>query len=275
MSTIYQNLFDSHNHSLNSEDGNHSVTFMAEQAILAGVQGFAVTDHCECNLLEETDAHNRMRQTAAEVARAREAFYNRIIISTGIELGQPGFAFQAAEQIVAAQAYDVVLLSLHRIQNYDDFYNLDYSLIAPEELDRMILQYFEELAGLVQWGHFDVVAHMTFPVRYPMLYNGIHVDIRRYAEPIDTVLRLMAQNGKALEINTSGLRSVVGDTMAPAWVVRRFRELGGEFVTIGSDAHFAQDIGKGVQQGMEIMAEAGFTRFAWFRDRKPVMLSII
>lgn len=272
---MYQNLFDSHTHSENSLDGAHSVVFMVEKAVEKGVQGIAITDHCECEELEQRSCAARLRMTAMDVARAREAFGRRIIITSGIELGQPQHDYAGAQRMLEMQGYDFVLLALHRLRGRDDFYDMDFSGMSESDLHAMMLQYFAELLEIVRWGNFDSLAHLSFPLRYPLLRNNIRIDLTRYAEPVDEVLRALAESGKALELNTSGLRQGMRDTLPPAWVVHRFRELGGEMVTIGSDAHTAGEIGAGIRDGMHLLLENGFEQFAFFRDRKPVMLRII
>lgn len=272
---MYQNLFDSHTHSENSHDGVHSVTFMVENAIDRDIQGFAVTDHFDCDHFEEQDCEMRLRQTALDVAMAKAAFRNRLIISTGIELGQVHLNYKAADIALTMVHYDVVLMAVHCMRGWQDFYDIDYKNFSDEDINTMMLQYFDELLELTRWGNFDVLAHLSLPVRYPKLYNDIEIDLTRYTSQIDEILSLLAKNGKALEINTSGLRSSVGKTMPEQWVVQRFRELGGEYVTIGSDAHNAEDIGASITDGMKILADCGFEYFTFYRDRKPVLLKLI
>ena len=81
-------------------------------------------------------------------------------------------------------------------------------------------------------------------------------------------------NGKALEINTSGLRQPIGKTMPTENYVRRFRELGGEFLTLGSDAHFTEHVGAGIDEGYAIAESCGFEYVTYFENRKPVQVKI-
>lgn len=272
---MFQNLFDSHTHSENSLDGHHSVIFMVESAVERGIHGLSVTDHCDCDALEAHSYARRQLLTAMDVAKAREAFRGRLSLTHGVELGQPHYDYAGAERLLASQHFDFVLLALHRMRNQVDFYDMDYAEMSADTLHALTGQYFDELLELVKWGRFDSAAHLTLPARYPKVRQGYQLDLRRYAAAIDEILRVLAQDGKALEVNTSGLRNGQGDTLPPAWILRRFRELGGELVTLGSDAHFAGDIGAGIQEAMQMALDAGFDHFAFYRNRKPVMLRII
>ena len=96
----------------------------------------------------------------------------------------------------------------------------------------------------------------------------------KFSDKVDEILSLLVKNEKALEINTSGLRQKLGKTMPEEDVVRRFKQLGGEFVTVGSDAHYAKDIGAGVDVGMEIAQRIGFDCVTLFQNRQPVQIPI-
>ena len=99
-------------------------------------------------------------------------------------------------------------------------------------------------------------------------------DFSRWQDRIDAILRQLAVKGLALEINTSGLRQPGGTTHPPLSLVRRFRQLGGEFITIGADAHRPEDVGTGLEQAAALAREAGFTHQAVFFGGKMELLPL-
>ena len=115
---------------------------------------------------------------------------------------------------------------------------------------------------------------MTYPLRYIVGEHGIEVDMSKFSDKIDEILTLLVENEKALEINTSGLRQKLGATMPEETVIRRFKQLGGEFVTVGSDAHYAKDIGAGIDVAIEIAQRSGFDCVTLFQNRMPVQIPI-
>lgn len=249
---------------------------MAETAINKELLGFAVTDHCEGDDFDERGYAARIMQSAISVAKTKAAFGYKVVISFGIEIAQVFYDVKAIEDVLKRHHLDFVIGSVHRLM-YEgfDFYSLrDYNSLSKEKLHEYIEKYFEEMVDLIKWGKFDVLGHLSLPVRYPKVYSGIDISFDRYKEQIDEVLRLAAENGKGIEINTSGLRDAVGDTMPPMWMLKRFRELGGEIVTLGSDAHCAEDMGEGLEHAMQMLLDSGFEYFAFFSERKPVMLKI-
>ena len=116
---------------------------------------------------------------------------------------------------------------------------------------------------------------VAYPLRYITGKHKIRVDLRRYDDKIEEILRLTAQNGRAIEINTSGLYGALRDTMPPLCYVKRYRELGGEYITLGSDAHSADALGRGIDSGMEMLLEAGFSYFTFYKERHPLQFKII
>lgn len=274
---MFYNLFDSHTHSRHSADAYHAVAFMAETAIEKELRGFAVTDHCEGDFFDERGYAARIMHSAISVAKARAAFDHQIVITFGIEVAHVFDDMAAIDDIFRRHHLDFVIGAAHKTsyENFEFFNCMDYKSMPAEKLRKYITSYYEDILKLIEWGNFDVLAHLSIPVRYPKLYSGIDVDLTEYKEQIDEVLRLAVQKGKGIEINTSGLRSAIGDTLPPMWVLKRFRELGGEIVTLGSDAHRAEDMGEGLDYAMQMLLDAGYEYFAFFRNREPVMLKII
>lgn len=267
---MYMNLFDSHVHSDNSHDGEHSITFLCENAEQKNLMGLCITDHYELDQnLAQADLC--LRNSFMETGKARQAFDYRLLVMNGIEMGQAIQNKEKAQEILRRYRFDFVLGSLHFIRGMDDFAYIDFSDL---DVDVILTRYFEEILELCQWGQFDSLAHLTYPLRYITGQYHIPVDLSRYDSIIDEILRTLAQKGLGLEINTAGLRREIGQTAPTLPYIKRFRQLGGEILTFGSDAHRAQDLGAGLDTAIEMAKEAGFSYFAFFKKREPRMLSL-
>ena len=127
---------------------------------------------------------------------------------------------------------------------------------------------------LAEWGKFDTYAHLTYPLRYIVGEHHIDIDMARYQKDIDEIFSLLIEKDKPLEINTSGLRQPIGRTLPDESYVRRFKELGGKHVTVGSDSHFVEHMGAGIEQGMQLAKNCGFDSVLIFRQRQPVEIPI-
>ena len=268
----YRFISDSHTHSECSFDGTDSVIMMCEQASGIGLYSMAVTDHCECNEFYEKNVREDISRSIFQISKARAMYHDRLKVFCGIELGQPTQDVEAAREALSMAGYDFVLGSLHNLRGEQDFYFLDYSEeTAREYLDR----YLDELLELVSQNLFDCLAHIDYPLRYMTGNAGIMPDKKLYAEKLDAVLEMLVKNDRAIEINTSGLRQVIGRTLPGAEIIKRFRELGGKYVTLGSDAHRWGDIGSGIETGLDMLSSCGFTHFTIYEKREPRLLPIL
>ena len=268
-------IFDSHVHSDNSPDGNHSITYLGIAAQEMDLFGLCVTDHCEAQAYREERYDKSIFQSVFECKKACRVFGESLKICVGIELGQPMQGIEAAKTVLDSQSFDFVLCSVHNLPGKKDFYYLNYAAMTDGDIHDMMTAYFEEVLQSAKQADFDSLAHLTYPLRYLVGEQGRAVDLERYAPAIDEILRVLAGRGKALELNTSGLRQPYGVTLPQGAVLTRFRELGGQYITIGSDAHYNQDLAAGFAQGFALAKAAGFESYAYFEGREPKTLSIV
>lgn len=255
---------DCHLHTDNSFDSETPAERQVDRAHELGIEYIAITDHCD--ILEWSDLNiARSNAQAAELNRK----YDDLTVLRGIELGEP---LQLPEQTAIALGlceYDFVLCSLHNIAGEEDFYYLHPD---EEQAYDLIGRYFDELLEMVRWNAFDSLAHFTYPLRYITGRDGVRVDMSRFQPIIRRILSELAANGKALEINTSGLRSPDGFLLPTVEYVKLFRELGGRYITLGSDAHVAEHMAVGMREGIAAAKEAGFDCATVFVNRQPVEL---
>ena len=135
---MYMNLFDSHVHSDNSHDGEHSVTFLCENAQEKGLMGLCITDHYELNL-NNAQADMCLRNSFIETGRARQAFDHRLMVMNGIEMGQAIQDLNRANAVLRKYRFDFVIGSLHCDRQMDDYAYVDFSnlLFRSQRLARL------------------------------------------------------------------------------------------------------------------------------------------
>lgn len=268
-----KNIMDQHTHTDNSFDGHHNTMFLCENAVQKGLRSIAFTDHIEMDRYRSDNFDRTAVQSYFESAKARSAFTGRLLVQCGVELGQPVYDKDSSEGLINSMSYDIVIGSVHNLRNKPDFCDLDYN--GDIELCYALLdEYFDEELLLAQWGRFDTLAHLTYPLRYMVGEQKLPIDISRYSKIIDDILSAVIENGKALEINTSGFRQPLGMTMPGRNIISRFRQLGGKYVTVGSDAHYAEHLGAGIEDGMLLARECGFSEITLFIDRYPTAIPI-
>ncbi len=263
-------IADLHMHCEASEDSETPISELCAAAIDKGLAMIAVTDHVELvdYIKDGYDVAARESWSLMEHTVVPRA----VRLLRGIELGEPCFDEALANELLAAHPYDFVLASQHRLSDeLPDYYFIDYSDWTDEMIVREMERYFKELLRVVRWNGFDSLAHLTYPFRYlPQKWRS--GDYTPWSGVIDEVLGTLAANGKALEINTSGIRKGQGMTSPDLPLITRFRELGGERITIGSDAHRAHEVGADLHVAAELAKEAGFTHYTVYFDRQPTTL---
>lgn len=266
----FRYISDSHMHSKNSPDAQDSVILMCESASRMGLYAVTITDHCECNLYWK-DEYDKTVRTSYLQARNANHIYKDLHVYAGVELGQPAQALEAAEDVLNSMELDFVIGSVHNVPDREDFYFLQYT----EDFAKQVLdEYFDELMDTINWGKFDTLAHITYPWRYIMYRDGIQLPPKLYMERFDEVLKALIQKEKALEINTSDLRNGGAEAAPGLELLKRYKELGGNLITIGSDAHRWMDVGAGIEDALEMLSRAGFRYFSVYSGRQPRFLPV-
>ncbi len=139
-------------------------------------------------------------------------------------------------------------------------------------LAAIVAPYFDEVAAGARSGLFDAMGHIDFVKRYLVPHVPV-ADLAEAPELYDDILRALVDSGTALEVNTSGLRQAAGETYPSAAIVRRFRELGGTRLTVGSDAHRADAFAWALDDGYAHARESGFDTLT-FRRGGPDLVSV-
>ena len=264
---------DSHNHSTQSPDGKNTLREMAERACELGIKHYTVTDHLEINKFYDPEFfyEEPVKQSSLLLPPLIEEYRGRLDIHYGVELGQPVHDYALTQRMLDSYDYEFIIGSCHMVKGWDDFYFLDYKEVDPHFLLKL---YFEELLEMAEWGKFDVLGHLTYPLRYIVGDFGIKVDMSQYEGVISEIFRTLVKNGMGIEINTSGLRQKIGVTLPDEHYIRLYRKTGGEILTIGSDAHCTADLGKGIAEGISLAKKCGFDRIYYYDHRKPVAIKI-
>lgn len=269
----FKNLADLHVHTDNSFDGNHSTMYMCETAYMKGLRAVAFTDHLEIDGFFKGQFDRTAIQSYFEIAKARSAFSGKLLVCVGAEIGQAVYDKNIAEKLLETMNYDFVIGALHNLPDTEDFYYMNFDDESIDYMD-LLRQYFEWELELAKWAKFDTLAHITYPLRYIVGKYNKTVDMTRFNEIIDEILITLIKNEKALEINTSGLRNAIGETSPNESIVKRFKQLGGKYITVGSDAHYAEHLGAGISEGYEIALRCGFDKIAVYQGRTPTLIPI-
>lgn len=261
-----QRIMDMHVHSDNSPDGHHSPMYICENAVDKGLRAIAFTDHCEIDKFFTHKYNSMVFHSYFECLKARTAFEGELLVLLGIEIAQPLYDRALSEKIISNHKYDIILGSIHTPKGFD----CDVKEIPYDEIDvyEFMNNYFRELTELAYWDGCDVLAHITCPMRRIQGKYNIEFDYSKIAKATDELLKAIIENNKSLEINSSGLRQLMGRPMPDENIIERYRQLGGKNITIGSDAHSAQEVGSGVYECMKLLKKHGFEKINFYTGRE-------
>lgn len=264
-------FFDYHIHNRISFDSEEPLINHCENALKRGLNEIALTNHYELDMVVQgRTAPPDLEAEERELQEAREKYAGKLTILRGIELGQPHYDLGAAKKLIAEREYDIVLGSLHNGMKGEDFYFLNYHDYTDEELIRLWEDYLVLLADIAWNADIDVMTHILYPLRY-------FEAKRKACLPMELVLfepifKGLIARGIALEINTSALRSGALPEPDPGLRLLKFyRSLGGEYLSVGSDAHRARDIGKSQTEARALAEAAGFGYLTTFRKRQKIL----
>ncbi|HEX8939582.1 MAG TPA: histidinol-phosphatase HisJ family protein [Candidatus Limnocylindrales bacterium] len=250
---------DAHLHTDLSPDSDVPLDLYAAQAVQLGIAELAVTDHLDFNPAAPAFAYAEFARRERVVRTAAERWGDRVAIRFGVEVTYERAYEDAISDHLARHAYDYIIGSVHAMKYSPYTAGRVGSFVAGKTVPQVVAPYFEEVAAAVRSGLFDTIGHLD----YVKKYVAAHVpppELAAHPEVYEPVLRLLVETGTALEVNSSGLRQAPRETYPAGWVVARFRELGGERVTAGSDAHRADWFAYGLEEAYRLAAEAGFDR---------------
>lgn len=263
-------LADYHMHSRVSPDARYSMAEMAEAALRAGMDEVCFTDHIEPVAWNGRDPIEFYDWAALsrEFAEAQSAVGGRIRLRLGIELGEAVLDLpRTAALLKDAPELDFIIGSTHILSERFDL--VDMYFFHPRDEEEALLgiaDYLRLVKRTAEWGGFDVLGHLTLPLRYLNENQGFHLSFDPFEAEVEDILRTVVQKGRGIELNTNR-----GNTPLPdeKWL-RMYRDLGGEIITLGTDAHTPEFAGCAVRERQDLLRRCGFTRFCTFEKRRPV-----
>ncbi len=258
---------DYHTHTELSLDSTAPMEDQVKQAISLGFNEMVITDHHESIASDEVfSLDSDLTDYIKHFNTVKEKYKDQITLKLGAEIGYESRGKEVLDQFVKDNPFEFVICSIHSLEG-DDFYFGKFFRQKPKR--QAFLEYFQAIRDCIEeFDNFDVLGHLDFICRYGD-YANFDLDYLDYKDTIDDILQKLIRDGKGIEINTSGLRYGVGHMHPRLDILKSYKELGGEIITIGSDGHTPKDIGAGYDQARELLKEAGFEYFTTFNNRKP------
>ena len=259
-------LPDYHFHTIFSGDSETPVREQLNQAISLGMKSLCVTDHHDYDVDSPIDFTLDLDRYFETMIRLKEEYKNKLELRIGIELGLQTHLEEYFKNLLSTYPLDFVIGSTHFINRKDAVYP-EFFLGRTEE--EAYLHYFQvTLDNVKNLSTFDVAGHLDYIVRYgPNKADFYNYDT--YQDLFDEILKTIIEKGRGIECNTAGYRKGINQPNPGPEIIKRDRELGGEIITIGSDAHIPEDLGADFHRAKELLRSAGFTYYTEFKERRP------
>lgn len=276
-------LCDCHLHTSHSGDSDAPVRVQAARAYELGMHTICFTDHYDYDAPDLDGSFVFLLdfdRCFSELEAVREEYRGKMRILIGLELGLQLHIKEHNEEIMKkyGSRLDFCIGSSHFMDRMDIYYP-DWFRLSPvsgvdeSERERYLLYFERTLKRLEAYDCYDSVGHLDYVVRYGPNRNEKY-SYEAYREILDEILKLIIRKDKALELNTGGLKYGLGHPNPCEDILKRYRELGGRLITVGSDAHTPEHIGYGFDRAAEILLETGFREYTIFEKHQPVFYPV-
>jgi histidinol-phosphatase (PHP family) len=247
----------------------HLLREMCLQAIQLGIPEIGFTEHWDVGPYEIHPRYFQPEPWYAELVRLRELFTGQLVIRAGIEIAEPHLYPLDTAEVLKRVPFDYVLGSVHFVGPHFIF---DESYFRSQEADEVYRAYFAEVEILLQTADLDVLSHLDIPARTGIPIFGY--DPTRYEDQIRRILQMVIDRKLALDVNAAGLRKTAQNLMPDPLILNWYAGMGGERITLGSDAHQADQVGLHIDNALGYVRAAGLTHVTQFEHRQARLIPL-
>lgn len=267
---------DIHVHTSFSSDCDEPMENQINSAISKGITTLCITEHMDfdfpkssiedgCDFILDTPEYQKCHQTL------KDKYHDRINLLFGVELGLQPHIADTLKDYAKSYPFDFIIGSEHITNKKDPYYASFYEGRSEYEA---YCEYFDDICTNIDvFSDFDTLGHLDYVVRYGPNKNKDY-SYSKYSDYIDEILKRLVNKGIALEINTGGYKNGLNSPNPCKDIVLRYKELGGELITIGSDSHSSNRIAADFDKVEAMLNECGYKYYTYFENRKPKMLNI-
>lgn len=263
---------DYHLHTAYSFDSTEMMEDIVKRAIELDLNEIVFTDHLE-TLDPNVGIHKIIDydRYVGELEALREKYGKSIDLKLGAEINLEPSIKNEINNYLNKYPFDFVIGSLHAAE-FEDFAMSDFS--DGKSRDEYYDDYFKWGIDCVKKDfNFCVLGHIDYIVRYGG-YKEKYLDMDIHKGAISEILKTLISNGKGIEINTAGIRYNLGHVHPKVEILKLYKSLGGEIITVGSDAHRKSDLAKDFDTAKHLLKDCGFEYYTRFEKMKPIFEKI-
>lgn len=267
---------DFHMHTEFSGDSDAPVRAMLDSALERGMEAVCITDHIDEDYPADSETGMNpflfdLDQYFQVLREIKKEYADRLDLRIGVELGLQPHLGARYRTMTEKYPFDFVIGSLHLIHGMDPYDGVIFEGRSDREVYREAFQ--ATLENLDQVKDFDVLGHLDYVVRYGR-NQAREYSYQAFSDEIDEILKKVIDMGKGIEMNMGGFKYGLGFCNPHPDVIRRYRELGGEIITVGADAHRPEHVAYDFEKAGDILRNCGFRYYAEYRNRKPIFRQV-
>jgi histidinol-phosphatase (PHP family) len=268
-------MYDYHVHSDFSKDARMSMDSACRQAVKIGLCEMAFTEHVDKyypdrGYVWDFDVPLYFEQ----LDQMKKKWGSKLALISAVEVGLHEKTLKDSREFTDRHPFEFILGSLHIIGD-TDLHNGDYFRDKGDQ-DAVDTYYLTINRCVRAYPHFNVLGHLDLIRRYAhYLHDPGNVRWEKDDDLVEDTLKTLIASERGIEVNLSGYRDGgIQSPMPEMRIIKRYRELGGEIITLGSDAHTERYIGRKFDLGLHLLQEAGFRYLTTFRHRQPSFVPI-
>lgn len=266
-------MYDFHSHSHFSDDCGYTMEDMIKGAIANGVDTLCFTDHMDhdygnCDFDYVFDVNDYLKT----FNQLKEKYSGNIKLLAGVEIGMQPKLINKIHTLMPLDVFDFIIMSVHTAKGLElhegDFYK-------DKTAKQAFRDYYEDLYYCVSdFDNFDIVGHADIINRYTRFLKDPEIKFSEYQDLVVEMLKKVISKDKGIEVNTSGTRYGLPDFHPSYNILKIYKELGGETITFGSDAHVPKHTGFCYREVMDMLKGLGFKYIATFENREKKFIKI-
>ncbi len=265
---------DFHIHTHFSSDCQVNPEEYVERAISLGMKEICFTDHVDFDYPKENGQEMfkvDVDRYFTELSELKSKYADNLKIKIGIEMGVNPSIYEQNKKFIEAHSFDFVIGSSHIVNGIDPYYP---SYWENRPIDDGIMAYYEAiLRNVTFYNDYDVYGHLDYVRRYVKDKSYVYNDSKFY-DITEMILKNIISKGHGIELNTRGLQEGFTPYIPTIAILERYKQLGGEIVTIGSDSHKLRNLGYGFKTAKDILVNSGFKYYTSFENRKPTFIPL-
>lgn len=278
-------MLDYHVHTAYSDDSVYPMEEVVKDAIEKGICELCFTDHVDYGIKRDWDdprgilyrpgdvgepelvpnTNVNYPEYYAEICHLQEKYAEQIRLKLGMEFGMQVHTIPDYERLYTRYPFDFIIMSIHQVED-KEFWMQDYQRgKSQQEYNEGF--YRETLRVIQQYKNYSVIGHMDSLVRYDEA--GLY-PFERLKPIITEILKTVIHDGKGIEVNTSSHRYGIEDLCPSRDILKLYRDLDGEILTIGSDSHKKSHLGAYIPETLRELRDMGFRRIYSFERMRPI-----